>query len=89
MKVEKQRVRIVQGQLKAEVKLESQAAAERERGVGLLTVEAQPEMGPWQDLEAEVEVEEEEAVGLLMVVASPEVALSRAPEVETAIPVPL
>ena len=54
----------------------------------MLTVEAQPEMGPWQDLEAEVEVEEDEAVGLLMVVASPEVALSRAPEVETAIPVP-
>ena len=53
----------------------------------MLTVEAQPEMGPWQDLEAEVEIEEEEAIGLLMVVASPEVALSRAPEVETAIPV--
>ncbi len=88
MKAEKQRVRVVQGQLKAEVKLESQVAAEREREVGLLTVVAQPEMGPWQNLEAEVAVEEKEEVGLLMVVALQEVALLQAPEIEGAIPVP-
>ena len=54
----------------------------------MLTVEAQPEMGSWQNPEAEVEVEEEEEVGLLMVVASQEVALSQAPEIEGAMPVP-
>ena len=55
----------------------------------MLTVEAQPEMGPWKNLEAEVEVEEEEEVGLLMVVAWQEVALSQTQEIEGAIPVPL
>jgi len=75
--------RVKQGQVKLGTLVEAGAEGE----VGLLAVEAEPEMGSWQDLEAEVEIEEEEAIGLLMVVASPEVALSRAPEVETAIPV--